>query len=512
MTNSFQFELPSHHKSIIKVIGVGGGGSNAVNHMYSKGIKDVEFVISNTDLQALKSSPIPNKLQLGNRSLGAGANPDLGKVSAVESSDEIRDYLSDNTKMLFITAGMGGGTGTGAAPVIAKIAKEMDILTVGIVTVPFSFEGKRKTAQAENGIAEMRQYCDTVIVVVNDKLREVYGNLSLKEAFGKADDILLTAAKSIAEIITVDATMNIDFEDVRSIMKDSGAAVMGSGRASGENRATLAAEAAICSPLLNNTRVKGASKVLFSVSYGPDYALTMDELAEITDYITDNVAEDAFTIWGHTEDVALGDEVVVTVIATGYTDQTVQQEMEQRKVIDLETDRIIPKVIEPVSYVAEIKPVVNIVEAPSTPTINNELENSVSNEVNFEVESKIVIKDITPTPAPVVERVSEFNLFNNAEKNVSNHIELEQKSAYEEDLQRRVELLRERKDKLRGLSAGSSMSPEEFREMLEKPAYLRQQATLTELPHSSERQVSRLHLNEDNELLGNNRFLHDNVD
>ncbi|MDB5273086.1 MAG: ftsZ [Chitinophagaceae bacterium] len=506
LSNNYQFEIPDHHKSIIKVIGVGGGGSNAVNHMYSMGIKDVEFVVSNTDLQALKSSPIPNRLQLGNRSLGAGANPEIGKHSAMESKEEIREYLSDNTKMLFITAGMGGGTGTGAAPVIAKIAREMDILTVGIVTAPFSFEGKRKNMQAEQGIAEMRQYCDTVLVIVNDKLREVYGNLSLKEAFGKADDILLTAAKSIAEIITINATMNIDFEDVRTVMKDSGAAVMGSGRASGENRARQAAELALHSPLLNNTNVKGAGKILFSVTYGPQANMTMDELSEITDYIQEEVASDAFMIWGYGEDNSLADELVVTVIATGYEANSIQQEMEQRKVIDLETDKVIKKE-EPIIFKQKMF------------NTNPSLFTSEPEKPKQEERSQIIFS-LEPKEEPKREQKQEYiihDLDNDTVQQVekvvptqhTNHIVDE----FENDMQKKFDRLNERKDKLKSLSANSSgMTPEEFKQMLEIPAYKRNNTTLSDYPHSSERNISRFQLNEDNEILGNNKFLHDNVD
>ncbi len=508
LTNNYQFEVPDHHKSIIKVIGVGGGGSNAVNHMYNMGIKDVEFVVSNTDLQALKSSPIPNRLQLGNRSLGAGANPEIGKHSALESKEEIREYLSDNTKMLFITAGMGGGTGTGAAPVIAKIAREMDILTVGIVTAPFSFEGKRKNMQAEQGIAEMRQYCDTVLVIVNDKLREVYGNLSLKEAFGKADDILLTAAKSIAEIITINATMNIDFEDVRTVMKDSGAAVMGSGRANGENRARAAAELALCSPLLNNTNVKGAGKILFSVTYGTECNMTMDELSEITDYIQEQVSNDAFMIWGYGEDNALGEDLVVTVIATGYEENSIEREIEQRKVIDLETDRVIKKEVPAQERVQRQNPSLFSQEEPQAPrpatTQNFQTNFVVEPKETFKQEEKqeFIIHDLDSDKVEQVEKVvSPVQYTNNVVDD------------FENDIQRKVERLNDRKDKLKSISANSSgMTPEEFKQMLEVPAYKRKNTPLMDHPHSSERNISRFQLNEDNEILGNNRFLHDNVD
>lgn len=506
LSNNYQFEIPDHHKSIIKVIGVGGGGSNAVNHMYSMGIKDVEFVVSNTDLQALKSSPIPNRLQLGNRSLGAGANPEIGKHSAMESKEEIREYLSDNTKMLFITAGMGGGTGTGAAPVIAKIAREMDILTVGIVTAPFSFEGKRKNMQAEQGIAEMRQYCDTVLVIVNDKLREVYGNLSLKEAFGKADDILLTAAKSIAEIITINATMNIDFEDVRTVMKDSGAAVMGSGRASGENRARQAAELALHSPLLNNTNVKGAGKILFSVTYGPQANMTMDELSEITDYIQEEVASDAFMIWGYGEDNTLNDELVVTVIATGYEATSIQQEFEQRRVIDLETDKVIKKE-EPIIYKKPFNPNPSLfTPEPEKPKQDDRTQQVVfhlepKEEPKREQKQEYIIHDLENDSVEQVEKVV-------PSQNTNRVID-----EFENDMQKKFDRLNERKDKLKSLSANSSgMTPEEFKQMLEIPAYKRNNTTLSDYPHSSERNISRFQLNEDNEILGNNKFLHDNVD
>lgn len=262
-TNSYKFELPSHHKSIIKVIGVGGGGSNAVNHMYKQGIKDVEFVVCNTDVQALNSSPVPTKLQIGlnlTDGLGAGANPERGRSAAIESKEEIREFMSNNTRMVFITAGMGGGTGTGAAPVIAKIAKELNVLTVGIVTAPFAFEGKKKRQQAEDGIKELRENCDTMLVIENDKLRMIFGNLGIREAFAQADNVLSTAAKSIAEIITVTSDVNVDFEDVKTVMKDSGAAVMGSSVARGDNRARRAAEESLASPLLNNTNIHGAKK------------------------------------------------------------------------------------------------------------------------------------------------------------------------------------------------------------------------------------------------------------
>ena len=319
--NTYAFELPTQHKSIIKVIGVGGGGSNAVNYMFNQGIKDVDFVVCNTDIQALEMSPVPNKLQIGinlTSGLGAGANPEKGKNAAIESKEEIRELLGDNTKMVFITAGMGGGTGTGAAPIIASVAQEMGILTVGIVTAPFGFEGRKKIEQANEGIKALKEHCDTVLVILNDKIKEMYGNLSIREAFGQADNVLTTASKGIAEIITVSGYVNVDFEDVKTVMKGAGAAVMGSAETSGENRAIRAAEAAINSPLLNNHTIAGAKKILLSIVSGEAAELQMDELTEITDYMQDMSGEDAEVIFGHGIDVNLGENIRVTIIATGF--------------------------------------------------------------------------------------------------------------------------------------------------------------------------------------------------
>ena len=322
--STYRFDLPTHHRSIIKVMGVGGGGSNAVNSMYSRGIKDVSFVVCNTDAQALEHSAIPHKLQIGinlTEGLGAGANPAVGKNAALESKEEIKALLSDSTKMLFITAGMGGGTGTGAAPVIASIARKLGILTVGIVTQPFSFEGKKKLHQAQEGIQQLRQHCDTVLVILNDRLKAVLGNLSIGNAFAQADNVLTTAAKSIAEIITVPGYVNVDFEDVKTVMKDAGAAVMGSGQAEGEERALKAAEAALTSPLLDYEDIHGAKKILLSIVSGKDAELQMDELTVITDYIQDQTGADAEIIFGHGSDPQLEENIRVTVIATGFEEE-----------------------------------------------------------------------------------------------------------------------------------------------------------------------------------------------
>lgn len=316
-----KFNLPTEDGSIIKVIGVGGGGSNAVNHMYKQGIRGVDFVVCNTDQQALDMSPVPKKIALGSsltEGRGAGAQAEVGRNAAIENLDDIREVLENNTKMVFITAGMGGGTGTGAAPVIAEAARELGILTVGIVTVPFTFEGKKRKMQAEKGLEELKKHVDTVLVISNDKLREMYGNLKLSEAFHQADDVLTIGAKGIAEIITVEGYVNVDFEDVRTVMTNSGVAIMGSATTSGQDRAIKAVEQALASPLLNNNNIYGASNILLYISSGKD-EVTMDEVAEITDYIQEEAGMDADVIWGNGTDEDLGDKLVLTVIATGFT-------------------------------------------------------------------------------------------------------------------------------------------------------------------------------------------------
>lgn len=319
----FEFDIPSHHKSIIKVIGVGGGGSNAVNYMNSIGIRNVEFIICNTDIQALYSSNVNNQLQIGmelTKGLGAGANPSKGREAALESSHEIRELLrNDGTKMLFITAGMGGGTGTGAAPIIAQIAKELDILTVGIVTLPFEFEGKAKMEKALSGVEELKKGCDSVITILNQRLIEIYGDLSQSKAFEKADDIIATSAKCIAEIVTVPGQINVDFEDVKTVMKDAGTSVLGSAEASGESRAKEAIENAINSPLLNDRDIEGAQRILLNiVSGGGDNELSTIELNTITKLVNESSSENVEIIFGTAIDGELDDKVRVTIIATGF--------------------------------------------------------------------------------------------------------------------------------------------------------------------------------------------------
>ncbi len=315
-----QFEQTKERPSIIKVIGVGGGGSNAVNHMYKFGIKGVEFIVSNTDEQALETSPVPHKIQLG-KSLtdgrGAGSIPEVGRNSALENLDEIKKILGNQTKMLFITAGMGGGTGTGAAPVIAKVAREMNILTVAIVTVPFQFEGKKRKVQAEEGIEELKKYVDTLLIICNDKLREIHGNLKIGEAFAYADNILSVAAKSIAEIISETLHINVDFADVQTVMKDSGVAIMGSAVAEGPNRAVTAVETALDSPLLNDNDIEGARYILLNITSGKE-EITMDEMGQINEYVQNKAGQTADIILGMGHDETLGEKISVTIIATGF--------------------------------------------------------------------------------------------------------------------------------------------------------------------------------------------------
>ena len=306
--------------SIIKVIGIGGGGNNAVNFMYNLGISGVNFVVCNTDAQALEKSPVPTKIQLGpslTDGRGAGAVPEVGKAATIESEEEIRAILAKNTKMCFVTAGMGGGTGTGGAPVVARIARELGILTVGIVTVPFEFEGKSKRDKAANGLEELKENVDAIIVISNNKLKEIYGNLSLTDAFSQADNILATAAKGISEIITKPGLVNVDFEDVKTVMKNSGVAIMGSGSASGENRALKAIDAALTSPLLSDNDIYGARGILLYINSGSS-EVTMDEVSQITGLVQQAASNDTELIWGICHDNSLGDEIHVTLIATGF--------------------------------------------------------------------------------------------------------------------------------------------------------------------------------------------------
>ncbi|MFL0682186.1 MAG: cell division protein FtsZ [Algoriphagus aquaeductus] len=538
----YRFDLPKNQKSIIKVIGVGGGGSNAVNHMYSQGIKDVEFVVVNTDAQALKSSPVPLRLQLGanlTEGLGAGANPEQGRNAALESHEEIRELLADNTKMVFITAGMGGGTGTGAAPVVAKIAKELNILTVGIVTAPFMFEGKKKMAVAQAGIESLRENCDTVLVILNDKLREIYGNLAIRTAFSKADDILTTAAKSIAEIITIHQDVNVDFEDVKTVMKDAGAAVMGSATEEGEGRAIRAAGSAISSPLLNNVDIKGAQKILLSIMSGEEEELSMDELSEITEYIQEKAGDNAEVIFGQGIDPELGKAIRVTVIATGFE----MDKLSDKAVKKVDSAPISafasPVANTPVATPEVVKTVINLdsgkaqqvkeepiaggstftfsipkapVSAPSIPKIMEE----ESEEFSFSIKPIVEEKPIE-TKVEEVEKIV-HNLYDESEKKTEKLPQESQPAApvfandyYEQMKQKAIQRAHERFEKLKGNRVFNA-TPEEMKEKMNVPAYQRKNVVLNEPQHSSEPAISKYNLSEENEILGNNRFLHDNVD
>ena len=338
------FDLPKNQSNVIKVIGVGGGGSNAVNHMFRKGINGVDFVICNTDAQALENSPVTTKIQLGvslTEGLGAGANPDVGEKAALESIEEIRAMLSTRAKMVFITVGMGGGTGTGAAPVIAKIAKEMDLLTVGIVTIPFSFEGKMRSDQAQKGIEKLREHIDSLVVINNNKLREVYGNLGFKAGFSKADEVLSTAATGIAEVITHHYTQNIDLKDAKTVLSNSGTAIMGSAVATGQNRAQEAITKALDSPLLNDNKINGARNVLLLIVSGST-EITIDEIGEINDYIQSEAKSNVDIIMGVGEDDDLGEAIAVTVIATGFNKE------QQLEISNTESKKIIHDLVEEV--------------------------------------------------------------------------------------------------------------------------------------------------------------------
>ena len=380
----FTFDSPKGQSSYIKVIGVGGGGGNAVNHMFRQGIKGVDFIVCNTDMKALNSSPVPNKISLGELGLGAGNKPERARQAAQDKADDIRDAISHNTQMLFVTAGMGGGTGTGAAPVIAEIAKNIDldndenkkILVVAIVTLPFSFEGKRRKEQAEAGIRELSKHVDSIIVINNDKLR-AYGNLGMSQAFAMADDVLLTAAKSIAEIITNNAYINIDFQDVNTVMEKSGTALMGAGSGHGENRALEAITAATTSVLLNDNDITGAKNVLLYFSYSSEHELTMDEQGEITDFILEKTGSDADFIWGAGVDDDLGDELKVILIATGFEKSTLVPEAP--KVIELKVDAPKAEIVEkpapePIALdepilISKTTPIAETPVAPVTPVI-----------------------------------------------------------------------------------------------------------------------------------------------
>ena len=463
---AIEFQMPKNQNSIIKVIGVGGGGGNAVNNMYQKGIKGVDFLVCNTDIQALDMSPVPNKIRLGTNQtegLGAGANPEVGRIAAVESIEEVREILKSGTKMVFITAGMGGGTGTGGAPVIAGLAKEMGILTVGIVTTPFKFEGRKRMRQALEGIRELENSVDTMLVISNDNLTHIFGqNVTMKKAFEEADTVLCDAAKGIAEIITLEGYINVDFADVQTIMKDGGTALMGSACYEGEDRAIRAAEEAINSPMLDNVNIYGSKGILVNITAAED-SLRLDETTTIIEYVQDSAGDDADIIFGTVYNNEMGEKLSVTVIATGF-------DKDKRT---FETESVVRKTLDDVREEFSI----------SAQDTRNELH----------------IEDIAPV---------ELNLF------AGNDTEPE--PAPKDDQNQRI--LEERIKKLRSTDYDYH-NPSSLRELETTPAWQRKNRSVDEPEDAISReskQVSRMSLDEiiENryELNDNNPFLHDNVD
>jgi len=403
--DNISFDMPKTQSNTIKVIGVGGGGSNAVNHMFTQQIKGVDFVICNTDAQALENSPIPNKIQLGvslTSGLGAGANPEVGAQAAKESMQEIQQMLNTQTKMVFITAGMGGGTGTGAAPIIAKIAKDMDVLTVGIVTMPFAFEGRRRSKQAQLGIDQLRQNVDSLIVINNNKLREVYGNLGFKAGFSKADEVLSTASRGIAEVITHHYKQNIDLHDAKTVLSNSGTAIMGSAKEEGQTRAKTAIVKALDSPLLNDNKITGAKNVLLLIVSGTN-EVTLDEIGEINDHIQDEAGYDANIIMGIGEDEELGDAIAVTIVATGFAAD------QQSTITNTEVKKIVHTLED------EQKATYDFSEKTITkaPTLNEPLTNNVEQKIVHTLEEEVeVVKpkiDLVKTTNEIVNTTVVFD-------------------------------------------------------------------------------------------------------
>lgn len=568
------FDLPKENSSIIKVIGVGGGGSNAVNHMYRLGIKGVDFIVCNTDRQALDISPVPVKIQLGEtltEGMGAGSLPEVGRNAAIENINDIKEILSKNTRMVFITAGMGGGTGTGAAPIIAAAAKEMGILTVGIVTIPFAFEGKKRRIQAEEGLNEMKKCVDTLLVISNDKLREIHGNLKLAEAFAHADNVLTNAAKSIAEIISITLHINVDFKDVRTVMQDSGVAIMGSASATGESRAIRAVEAALNSPLLNDNNIEGARYVLLNITSGTE-EITMDELGEITDYIQEAAGQTAELITGYGVDETIGDNVNVTIIATGFKAKGVEftgvetvrrpekivRKLEEEKPVEpvaeitLKKEEVKaeePNALEPFlirrtpvveQKVEEVAPMQEMEVKQEEPQMELRIEEPVSKVeepvmsyeepvLKFEEVIDKVEEPVEEIQQPVAEKQAtiEFEVMNTSVSEPVNSVVSEPEVKMESSTEKEEQLLQklqneeqmrkaqERISKLKELSL-KLKTPNGLAELEKEPAYKRRNVNLESTPHSSESQVSRFTLSEGEdkkvEIKPNNSFLHDNVD
>lgn len=487
-----QFDIPKDKQNIIKVIGVGGGGGNAVNHMFNQGIRGVDFVICNTDMQAIEASPIQLKLQIGQSltgGLGAGSNPDTGEKAAQESIEAIVELLGINTKMLFITAGMGGGTGTGAAPIIAQTAKDMGILTVGIVTTPFKVEGNRRRTFADSGLQRMKDSVDCLLVINNDRIMELHGNQKFSDAFSHANDILTTAARGIAEIITVTGYINVDFEDVRTVMTNSGVAIMGTATAEGECRALNAIEAAMTSPLLNNNKIKGAKNILLNITSGTDEAL-MTEIEEITNYVQREAEITTDIILGLTQDESLGNKISVTIIATGFEpveNKPIEQQWVKRNLVEENNTNVI-------QTNPQVKP-----QEPKLSVEENQFELFDLNAPEPSAEEPVA----EHIEAPIEEKIETPS----AEEYITTEMR--------EDKER-VEKLKQRMVEMRKLSQ-DIRNPQMVDEMYNVPAYIRKAINLEKVPHSSENNLSRVSLVEEkeekkHELKQNNSFLHDNVD
>ncbi len=478
-----ELDFTKKNGTIIKVLGVGGGGSNAVAYMFKQGIKGVDFAVSNTDIQALENNPVQTKLQLGpslTDGRGAGSIPEVGKQSCIESIDEVRQFLSEGTKMLFVTAGLGGGTGTGAAPIIAKAAREMGVLTVGIVTLPFSFEGRRRHRYALEGLEQMKKCVDSILVISNDKLREMYGNLRIQEAFGKADDVLTTAAKGIAEIITKHGQINVDFEDVNTVMRNSGVSIMGTGVASGEDRARKAIDMAINSPLLEDNDIRGAQHILLNITSGTEEEVTMDEIGIITDYIQDEAGHGTDLIWGNCTDDKLGDKISLTIIATGFHKAKIAEKQ-------LEVPQIKVPLDEPFDIEGDTV-VVTVKDDENSSNIIDLEKNNVSSPINEKVTSDYFLQ----SDEPYVQKEQRSEPMTASKK--------------EED----------RKRYLRNLITKPLESPKVIAEMENEPAYLRRKVDLDDIGSSTKSKMSRMSVSmEDDDqpiIERNNSFLHDNVD
>jgi len=475
-----KIDIPTNEKSIIKVVGVGGGGGNAVGHMFRQGITGVDFAICNTDAQAMEGSPVPVKIALGpnlTEGRGAGSMPEVGKQSCIESIEEIRQWLSDGTKMLFITAGMGGGTGTGAAPIIAKVAKEMEILTVGIVTLPFKFEGLRRQRQAHEGLEQLKKNVDSILVISNDKMKMIHGNLALSAAFGQADDILTTAAKGIAEIITIPGYINVDFEDVNTVMRGSGVAIMGSAMAEGNDRAKKAINLALSSPLLEDNDIRGAQHILLNITSGTK-EVTMDEIGEITEHVQEEAGYGTDLIWGNCHDASLGDKIMITLIATGFREGgNKRKEVEPEKVkVSLENDRYKQPVEEDFG--------VFDFETPFADNVVDFDTDDVKKTINM-----LGVKTEDPF--------------------------MNKKGHLTEEMRKRSEADAARRESLRKNNSKPLDNPKIISDMENVPAYARRNVVLDETNKANGRQNSSymVNMDEDNNVfLSNNSFLYDNVD